>query len=85
MFSLENHERAFQGGPLGKRIIPGQPDDSALIIHIASTHSSIKAMPPVGNRLTADEIRILTIWVKQGASWRKGKAGDMTPHYVPEP
>lgn len=84
-FSLETRQKAFQGGPLGRRIIPGEPDESALILHIASTHRSIQVMPPVGNRLTADEIRILTAWVKQGAPWPRGKAGDMTPHFVPEP
>jgi uncharacterized membrane protein len=85
MFSLESRQKAFEGGPLGKRIIPGDPNDSALVFHIASTHRSIQVMPPVGNRLTADEIRILTAWVKQGAEWPRGKAGNLSPRYVPEP
>lgn len=85
MFSLENRQKAFEGGPLGKRIIPGDTTDSALVFHITSTHRSIQVMPPVGNRLTADEIRILTAWVKQGAEWPRGKAGNLTPLSIPEP
>lgn len=85
MFSLENRRKAFEGGPLGKRIIPGEPNESALVAHIASTHKSVLAMPPVGNRLTPDEVRILTAWIKQGAPWPSGKPGNLTPHLAPEP
>jgi mono/diheme cytochrome c family protein len=85
IFSMENRQKAFEGGPFGQRILPGKPNESALVKHITSTHMSVPAMPPLGQRLTADEVRILTAWVKQGSPWPSGKAGDLTPRNIPEP
>jgi uncharacterized membrane protein len=79
-FSLENRKEAFAGGPLGRRIMPGRPEDSALLIHVTTAHFKVQAMPPVGERLTKDERRILTAWVKQGAWWPRGKAGVLNPN-----
>lgn len=73
-FSLENREMAFAEPA---RIVPGHPGKSLLIINGTINHA--KTMPPVGNRLTRDEKRILAAWVKQGAVWPSGKAGDLLP------
>lgn len=71
-FSLENRALAFASPP---RIVPGHPELSLLIINGTQNHA--KTMPPVGERLTLDEKRILTEWVRQGAHWPDGAAGTL--------
>ncbi len=71
-FSMENRALAFASP---SRIVPGHPEKSTLIINGTQNHA--KTMPPVGERLTPDEKRILTEWVRQGALWPDGKAGTL--------
>lgn len=66
---LESRAAAVKSGALGAYIVPGSPERSLLLTKITSAHAGIKAMPPVGERLTADEVRILQRWIKQGAQW----------------
>lgn len=73
-FSLENRKLAFA---VPGRIVPGHPESSLLIVNGTMNHA--KTMPPVGNRLTAGEKRIITAWVRQGADWPAGPAGDLHP------
>ena len=73
-FSLESRKLAFA---VPTRIVPGHPEKSLLIVNGTLNHA--KTMPPVGDRLTEDEKRILTAWVKQGAAWPAGPAGDLHP------
>ena len=70
-FSLENREKAFAGS----RIVPGKPDQSRLLLHAHGDTPGLKTMPPVGDRLTEDEKRILRDWIAQGAPWPTGNAG----------
>jgi len=72
--SLENRKLAFA---VPTRIVPGHPETSLLIVNGTLNHA--KTMPPVGNRLTAGEKRIITAWVRQGADWPAGPAGDLHP------
>ena len=71
-FSMENRASAFAGPP---RIVPGHPEKSPLIINGTQNHAH--TMPPVGERLTVDEKRILKEWVRQGAVWPDGVAGSL--------
>jgi len=48
-------------------IQPGRSGDSRLIQMV--TGSSGKIMPPVGARLTADQVATLSHWIDQGAKW----------------
>jgi hypothetical protein len=50
-------------------LVPGQPERSLLLTKIEGAHAHVKAMPPVGERLTQDEVRILERWIRQGAKW----------------
>lgn len=75
--SLESRSEAIRTGALGAFIIPGRPESSLLITNIKSAHQSVSVMPPVGDRLTADETAILTQWVKEGAVWPEGAAGTL--------
>lgn len=79
LFALTSRDAAFQPGARGARIVPGHPEKSLLFLNPKGTHGAVKAMPPVGNRLTADELNILGRWIKQGAEWPSGAAGRLTP------
>jgi uncharacterized membrane protein len=74
-FSLENRKLAFDVGVGNPRIVPGHPEKSVLITNATKAHE--RSMPPVGERLTAEEKRIFTEWVRQGAAWPEGKAGEL--------
>lgn len=75
--SLENRREAVRSGALGAYIIPGDPERSLLVKNVESHHHS-SAMPVVGTRLTADEVQILSKWIREGASWPTGAAGTLT-------
>src|SRR5439155_11365271 len=55
-------------------IVPGKPEQSALVQRITSRDES-EAMPPkaTGKKLTPREIELLTTWIRQGAKY--------TPHW----
>jgi hypothetical protein len=74
-YSLENRIRAFQPGPAGPRIVPGDPARSKLVSNISAAHASLDVMPPVGDRLLKVEKDILRRWIKQGAEWPAGPEG----------
>jgi hypothetical protein len=75
--NLSSRGTAFASGPYGPRIVPGKPGDSLLIRNLSAVHAPVKAMPPVGNRLTSDERRILTKWIAEGAPWPDGPDGKL--------
>jgi len=76
-YSLENRRRAFEAGPAGPRIVPGDPDRSRFISNISAAHASLDVMPPVGDRLLKAEKDILRRWIKQGAAWPAGTEGTL--------
>lgn len=55
----------LEGGDSGPAIVPGEPDNSPLILAIRYTGSDIE-MPPKG-KLPAEDIQLLEEWVKRGA------------------
>ena len=65
---LDEKEAALQGGYSGRVIVPGISTQSRLIQRVASTNDDFR-MPPIGPRLTAEEIATLTSWIDQGAKW----------------
>jgi cytochrome c5 len=81
-FSLENRALAFAGGRGAGRIVPGQPGKSRLLMHAHGATPGVKTMPPVGDRLTPDEKRILNAWIAQGAEWPPGRAGELDTNAV---
>ena len=66
---LESRAAAVKSGALGAFVVPGHPERSLLLTKIKSAPAHIKAMPPVGEQLTGDEVAILQRWIKQGAVW----------------
>ena len=75
--SLENRKLAMTRGATGIPIVPGHPEQSLLIGNIRSAHAHMNAMPPVGERITKDELSVLTKWIKDGAEWPDGRAGNL--------
>lgn len=77
LMNLLSREQTLAPGPHGPRIVPGKPDESLLIKNLSMTHAPVKVMPPVGNRLTPDETKVLRRWITQGAAWPTGSAGQL--------
>ncbi len=73
LMNLENRSKAMASG----KIVPGHPEQSLLVHNIKTSHAGVNAMPPVGERITKDELAILTEWIKQGADWPSGSAGNL--------
>lgn len=74
---LSSREAALRSGALGAFIVPGRPDQSLLVTRIASAPAHLKAMPPVGQQVTTEEIGVLRRWIEQGANWPAGAEGKL--------
>lgn len=69
---LDVKSAAFTGGDNhGPDIIPGNAEKSPLIQFLL-TDVEDQMMPPKGDRLSPEEVRILTNWVNEGAVWPDG-------------
>lgn len=69
---LDSRAAMIKGGDRGSDLTPGQPEKSRLLTAIGYQDRALQ-MPPSG-RLTADQIAVLTLWVKQGAVWPQDHA-----------
>ncbi|MFK8110897.1 MAG: PSD1 and planctomycete cytochrome C domain-containing protein [Rubripirellula sp.] len=66
---VDQRSSLLRGGNAGgPAIVPGQPDDSFLLLAVSSHAEDIK-MPPEGESLTAKQIGKLRGWIEQGAAW----------------
>lgn len=80
---VTSRESLLCGGHRGPAIIPGQPDQSLLILSIRQT-GELK-MPPRRAKLSPDEIEAIELWVKDGAPWPRDKTwawGDQVEGFV---
>lgn len=75
--SLASQGEARRSSALRGFIIPGQPEASPLLTRLASAHTNVQAMPPVGESLTEDEVTLIKRWISQGASWPAGPEGEL--------
>ncbi len=62
--NLESYEALINGGKNGAAIVPGKSVESRLVKMIEGT---IKPRMPIGDQLSADEIRIIKNWIDAGA------------------
>jgi hypothetical protein len=67
-FRLDSREAALKGGVSGVDIKPGDSSASRLI-RLVSGAEGKKVMPPVGPRMSAEEVTTLRAWIDQGAPW----------------
>ena len=66
---LDLRPRMFRGGDSGlPAIVPGKPESSYLIEVVKHLDPEVK-MPPDEDKIPAQEIELLTRWIKQGAVW----------------
>lgn len=78
MNSIANLMKGGKHGPIWKA---GDALNSHLVQRIKLPMNAKEHMPPLGKaQLTPDEITILTLWVKEGASFEK-KLGDFSPDF----
>ena len=64
---LDSRQAALDGGDSGERaVVPGEPDRSLLVKAI--NHTGDIHMPPE-TKLPAEQIEILTDWIRQGLPW----------------
>ena len=64
--NLSSRKRVLLGGDTGPAVVAGSPEESLLIDVI--NYGDVYEMPP-DTKMTAEEIGILTKWVKDGAAW----------------
>ncbi len=60
--NLESHQSILEGGKSGPAVFPSSPETSLLLQKVVSG-----AMPPVGDKLTDDDVQLLRDWIHQGA------------------
>ena len=63
---LDTREGMLQGGNTGPSLVPGKPSESLLIQAISYKDEDLQ-MPPKGEKLSDEQIALLTEWVKRGA------------------
>ncbi len=77
---IDSREALMKGGDSGPAIVPGNPDESLLLIAITRKSDDVSAMPPEKDKaLRADQIADFTRWIKTGATWPES-----TPKFVAE-
>ncbi|MGV3534022.1 MAG: PSD1 and planctomycete cytochrome C domain-containing protein [Chthoniobacteraceae bacterium] len=64
--TLDSKAGVLKGGDTGEALKPGDPDASLLIQAITYKDKDLQ-MPPKGEKLSDQEIAVLTAWVKMGA------------------
>ncbi len=64
--SITSRAELLKGGDSGPAVAPGDPEKSLLLIAV---HQTGTLKMPKGGKLTADEIGVLTEWIRMGAPW----------------
>lgn len=69
---LINEKSVLKGGKDGKLFVSGQPQLSLLLQRIHLPEEEKKHMPPASKpQLTADEMKLLYLWIKENADFNK--------------
>ncbi len=66
---LDFRAAVISGGDTGAAVIAGQAEKSELLRRIALPAGAEGAMPPRGERMTAQDIQVLRDWIAKGAEW----------------
>ncbi len=66
---LDSEEAVMRGGEGGRVIIPGNADDSEMVRRINLPPGHEDAMPDEGDRLSAEQIALIELWIDEGAHW----------------
>jgi WD40 repeat protein len=74
--NLESYESLKAGGRRGTPILPGKSAESLLVKMIEGT---VKPRMPLGDELSADEIKIIKAWIDAGAHGPEGPMAKTEP------
>lgn len=69
---LDNKRGVYQGGKSGPIIVEGRPEESEMFRRISLPPDHEEVMPKKGKVLKDDEIRLIELWIKNGAKWSDG-------------
>ena len=76
---MDSSAAILEGGETGPALVPGKPGESLLLKFIRSTDSQ-EQMPPKGDRLSEESVRILESWIQAGAAWPKTAQSTLLPN-----
>lgn len=86
---LDRRDRAFAGGDRGRVIVPRNVENSRLVQLVKGNDPRGQRMPPKGegHPLSMAEIKLLEMWVDQGATWPRnattlGQRGEAIRHWA---
>jgi mono/diheme cytochrome c family protein len=69
--SLTSRAALLKGGDSGPAIAPGDPEKSLMLIAV---HQTGALKMPKGGKLSAEEVAVLTEWIRMGAPWPQTNA-----------
>ena len=81
---LDHKPLAMKGGDSGAVIVPGKSSGS-LLIQLVSGADPDRTMPPKGERLSAAQIQLLSLWIDQGAAWPDNLPEKGSTHWSLQP
>ncbi|MFO0953169.1 MAG: DUF1549 domain-containing protein [Isosphaeraceae bacterium] len=70
---LDRKAEALAGGGSGRALTPGDSANSLLVEYVSGVDPTM-VMPPMGPRLTAQEVGRLRAWIDRGAAWSEKAA-----------
>ena len=75
-FRMDNPELLLKGGEEGGDLTPGDAAKSTIYTYSALPADDDMAMPPKGDRLTAEQLDLIKKWITEGASFGAWKGAD---------
>jgi mono/diheme cytochrome c family protein len=75
---MDSAAAMLEGGETGPALVAGKPAESLLLKFVRSTDSQ-EQMPPKGDRLSEEAIRILETWIQAGAPWPQTAQSALLP------
>ncbi|MBU2904710.1 DUF1549 domain-containing protein [Arenibacter algicola] len=69
---LDNKRGVYQGGKSGPIIVEGRPEESEMFLRVSLPPDHDDVMPKKGKVLKDSEIKLIELWIKNGAKWSDG-------------
>jgi Protein of unknown function (DUF1549)/Protein of unknown function (DUF1553)/Planctomycete cytochrome C len=83
-FSINTRQSLISGGETGPAAVARKSDESPLVERVTSEDPGLR-MPPEGERLTAEQTRLLKRWIDAGLPWEDGFAFGKITRQAPLP
>jgi mono/diheme cytochrome c family protein len=79
-YDLRTREAAIKGGESGDAaIVPGQPEKSPLYRAVTWQDDAMQMPPKENDRLSADQVAVISRWIAAGAKWEEPGARGQEP------